>query len=136
MPRQRANAPGPTPKESASMQSEPSKRVPVKRHPGIYKRGKRYTFPYRDSEGRQHWKTVEGGLQDALDERNELRKRQRGGKVVKTFNPRLTFRQAAQDFFAVKGASLSERTPQTYKEQSERVYPYIGERPVASIRRE
>ncbi len=118
------------------MQNEPSKRVPVKKHPGIYKRGKRYTFPYRDSEGRQHWKTVEGGLQDALDARNELRRRKRGGERVVFDNRRLTFRDAAREFFVAKSGSLGERTPKTYKEQLERVYPYIGGRLVTSLRRE
>ena len=121
------------------MQNETSKRHAT-RYPGIFyregKRGRRYMFSYRDSDGRQRWKSVDGDLQNARDEQEETRKRRRRGETVRPFNPRLTFREAAAQFFAVKGASLGERTPQTYREQLERVYPFIGDRPVASIRRE
>src|SRR6185503_3144284 len=121
------------------MQNETSKRHAT-RYPGIFyregKRGRRYMFSYRDSDGRQRWKSVDGDLQNARDEQEETRKRRRRGETVRPFNPRLTFREAAAQFFAMKGASLGERTPQTYREQLERVYPFIGDRPVASIRRE
>src|SRR5215217_166093 len=104
------------------MQSEPSKRVRVKKHPGIYyregKRGRRYMFPYRDSEGRQRWKTVEGDLQDALDARNDLRRRMRNGEPVRPSESQsLKFDEAAREFLVAKKPGLSERTHETYKLQ-------------------
>jgi len=123
------------------MQNEPSKRVRVKKHPGIYyregKRGRRYMFPYRDSDGRQRWKSVEGKLEDALDERNAMRRKLRGGEVVRpSESHRLTFEDAAREFLVAKKPGLSERTHETYKLQLERAFAFIGERFVASLRRE
>jgi integrase len=130
----------------ALVQNERSKqkdRQPVKGHPGLYYRvlkdgSRRYTFPYIDpSTGRQRWETVEGGRQDALDARYKLKSKLRNGEPVRTVdNRRLTFREAAGQFFVVKGVGLSERTVATYKEQLERVYPELGWLNVGAIRKE
>jgi len=52
------------------MQAHRNNRRVKTKVPGIYYRQtesgrRRYSFTYRDSSGRQHWQTVEGGLEDA-----------------------------------------------------------------------
>ena len=63
------------------------RRTKVRGHRGIYYRlaadgRRRYEITYRDSDGRQRWKTVDGGLQDAKADLEELRGRMRRGERV------------------------------------------------------
>src|SRR5215218_8562232 len=67
------------------------------RVPGIYYRneasGRRYSFTYRDSSGRQRWQTVDGGPDDAKAAKAAMEVRKgRGERIEPT---RLTFEQAA-----------------------------------------
>jgi len=143
MPPQRANVRGPAQEAMTPVQTEPSKskrQLHTTRYPGIYwrdaKQGRRYVYEYRDSEGKQRFPTVEGGLEHARVEREKTLNRLRGGEAVRPFDNRLTFKEAAQQFFAVKAGGLSERTVETYKERLERVYPLIGHLQVTKIRGE
>jgi integrase len=140
MPRQRVNAPGPTPKEAPSMQEQGTKRVRVKSDPGIYYRegrnGKRrYQFQYRDSNGRQRWKTVEGGLEAARDARNETRRKLRQGEIVRPVakSSRAKFQGVAQEWLVARRPKWAERTHEDYKLKIDRVDPYIGDRWIDSL---
>src|SRR5829696_7916019 len=126
------------------MQDEPSKsspRIRVKREPGIYyregARGRRYMFPYRDSDGKQRWKTVEGGLQDAKDERNAMRRKLRGGEVVRPIeHQRMAFQDVADEWLRRREGRIGERTHERYGEQLRSVYADIGGLYIAGITRE
>ncbi len=63
------------------------RRIKVKNKPGLYYRldprgQRRYEFSYTDSTGYRRWKTIDGDLKDAEDQRNELIRRMRRGERV------------------------------------------------------
>ena len=127
------------------MQTEPSKsKRPLHktRYPGVYwresKRGRRYVIQYRDSDGKQRFPTVEGGLEQARAELERVLARKRGGELLRPVDNSISFREAAQQFFAieVKAIGLEARTVDSHKERLERVYPYLGHIQVSRIRAE
>src|SRR3954452_6361361 len=63
------------------------RRVRVRNKPGIYYNDtddgrRRYQFTYVDGTGKRRWKTVDGGLREAVAERDETRSKLRRGERV------------------------------------------------------
>lgn len=97
--------------------SPASRRTKVKDRRGIYYRKgadgrRRYEITYRDSEGRQRWKVVPGGLKDAEAALEEVRARlRRGERVAPT---KLTFAEVAEQWLATQ-SELRPRTRDAYQ---------------------
>lgn len=93
------------------------RRTKVKDRRGIYFRHgadgrRRYEITYRDSEGRQRWKVVPGGLKDAEGALEEVRGRlRRGERVAPT---KLTFAEVA-DLWLAAQSELRPRTRDAYE---------------------
>ena len=68
---------------------------------------------YRDSTGRQRWRTVEGGITAARAERDDVRGRKGRGERVQP-NPRLRFGEAADAWLAGQVAELRPTTQAIY----------------------
>jgi integrase len=107
----------------------PPRRVRVRDRRGIYYRiGKdsrrRYEITYRDTEGRQRWKVIPGGLRDAEAALAQVKARlRRGERVVPT---RQTFEQVANDWLAVQ-SELRPRTRDGYESALRiHVFPRLG----------
>jgi integrase len=132
----RCNAPGPAPKGRLSMQQEPT-RTPrrVRQERGIYYRethaGRRYEVTYTDSDGRQRWQVVGGGLKEARTERaNIVSKLGRGERVAPT---RATFRDVATAWLEAQ-THLRPRTHEAYSWALDRyLLPRFGSRPIAKL---
>lgn len=69
---------------------------------------------YRDSAGRQRWRTVEGGIRAARAVRDELLSRRGRGERVQP-NPRLRFEAAADAWLDEQVASLRPATQVNYR---------------------
>lgn len=93
-----------------------SRRERVER--GIYRRlaadGKpAYEIGYRDSDGRQRWQRVEGGIKAARTARADVMARMgKGARVAPA--PRLTFGEAVERWQEAQAASLRPATQATY----------------------
>ncbi len=93
------------------------RRTKVKDRRGIYYRPgadgrRRYEITYRDSEGRQRWKVVPGGLKDAEAALEEVRGRlRRGERLAPT---KLTFAEVAALWLATQ-SELRPRTRDAYQ---------------------
>jgi integrase len=119
------------------MQAHRTTRAPrIKtKFPGIYYReekgGRRYSISYRDSSGRQHWKTVDGGLDDAKTAHAALAVRKgRGERIEPT---RLTFEQAATRWLDSK-PRLRERTRIGYEGAlRNHLLPALGRKKIHAI---
>jgi integrase len=99
----------------ASASAQP-RRVKVKDRRGIYYRAgrdgrRRYEITFRDSEGRQRWKVVPGGLKDAEAALGEVRARMRRGERVAP--ARVSFAEVADMWQATLG-ELRPRTREDY----------------------
>jgi integrase len=106
------------------------------RIPGIYYRKtesgeRRYSFTYRDSGGRQHWRTVEGGLEEAKAAQAQMVVRKgRGERIEPT---RLTFEQAATRWLDSK-RRLRERTRVGYEGAlRNHLLPTLGSKAVHAV---
>ncbi len=75
---------------------------------------------YRDSQGKQRWKSVVGGITAARAERDRILGDKASGKRVQP-NPRLTFGQAADRWLAEQVSDLRPTTQASY-ENSIRVH--------------
>lgn len=104
--------------------------------PGIYYRQtesgeRRYSFTYRDSGGRQHWRTVEGGLEEAKAAQAQMVVRKgRGERIEPT---RLTFEQAATRWLDAK-PRLRAKTRIGYEGAlRNHLLPALGKKPIHAI---
>ena len=112
------------------------RRVRVSGRRGIYYRfgadGKRrYEITYRDSDGRQRWKTVSGGLKDAESALEDIHsRRRRGERVAPT---RATFAEVAGTWLAAQ-TQLRPRTRASYESLLRvHVLPRVGRLRIAEI---
>lgn len=88
---------------------------------------------YRDSTGRQRWRTVEGGITAARAERDDLLGRKGRGERVQP-NPRLRFGEAADAWLAGQVAELRPTTQAIYTNAVEtHLRPRWGHRRLDSI---
>ena len=73
-----------------------------------------YEIGYRDSAGRQRWRTVEGGIRAARAARDDLLARRGRGERVQP-NPRLRFEEAADAWLSEQVAGLRPATQAIYR---------------------
>jgi len=109
-----------------------ARRVRVERN--IYQRpGGRFEVGYRDSAGRQRWRTVEGGITAARAARDDLLGRRGRGERVQP-NPRLRFGEAADAWLAGQVADLRPATRAIYRNAIEtHLRPRWGRRRLDAI---
>lgn len=98
------------------MQEQRKRRERVK--PGIYKRlgvdGKPvFEIGYRDSDGKQRWQRVHGGVRAAEAALADIKARRGKGERVAP-SPRLTFAEAAEAWMEAQGARLRPATQAAY----------------------
>src|SRR4051812_5184999 len=109
------------------------RRVRVER--GIYRRrdGK-FEIGYRDSAGKQRWKTIaNGGITAARAELNGVLGDKGKGKIVQP-NPRLRFGEAADRWLAEQVTDLRPNTQASYRNSIEtHLRPRWGRRRLDSI---
>ena len=104
--------------------------------PGIYYRQtengeRRYMFTYRDSGGRQRWRTVEGGIDEAKAAQADLVVRKAKGERIQP--TRLTFADAATRWLDSK-TRLRERTRIGYEGAlRNHLLPVLGTRTIHAI---
>src|SRR4051794_39067796 len=97
--------------------ARPGQRKAVPGKPGVYARqdaqGRiRYEITFRDSTGKQRWKTVEGGVTAAVHARQDiLAKMRRGERVVSS---RITFEELAAHWLKQKG-NITEHSWRWYE---------------------
>lgn len=108
-----------------------------KREPGIYVRRNaegRETFEigWRDAQGKQRWRRVEGGLKQARAAlAEEHARRARGEKV--TADPRLSFDDAATAWWDARVVKLRPTTQTTYGAALTHLRSYFGRTRLADI---
>ncbi len=92
---------------------------------------RRYSFTYRDSSGRQHWRTVDGGLEEAKAAQAQMVVRKgRGERIEPT---RLTFEQAATRWLDSK-SRLRTKTHIGYEGAlRNHLLPALGRKPIHAI---
>jgi integrase len=100
------------------------------RYPGIYRRGERYVFSYRDSGHRQRWQSAR-----TLDEARRLKSAREADVARGEFQElsRVTFCEYADDWvdrYQGRGRNgFREETRKKYRADLERyAYPYFGKR--------
>jgi integrase len=100
------------------------------RYPGIYRRGERYVFSYRDSGHRQRWQSAR-----TLDEARRLKSAREADVARGEFQElsRVTFCEYADDWvdrYRGRGRNgFREETRKKYRADLERyAYPYFGKR--------
>lgn len=112
------------------------RRVRVSGRRGIYYRvladGKRrYEITFRDSAGRQRWKTVPGNLKDAVAALEELNTRKRRGERISP--SRATFAKVSTSWLATQ-TQLRPRTRASYESMLRvHVVPRIGRIRIADV---
>ena len=80
--------------------------------PGIWRRGEAFEITWRDAQGKQRRKTVQGGITAARKALTDAKsKRDRGER---TSDPRLTFTAAADAWCAARVVKLRPTTPNAY----------------------
>lgn len=94
------------------------RRQPVKGKPGIYvsvnaSGQKRYEFTYRDSDGKQRWQTVEGGIRAAERAKADVLARMGRGEKVAPMR-KLTFSAAAAAYLKSAESKLRPTTIALY----------------------
>ena len=112
-----------------------ARRVRVKGKPGVYVRpGTKppvYEISFSDSAGRRRWKTIDGGLREAVALRDELRSRVRRGERVAP--SRMTFAELAETWFAGK-TQLRRGTRDNYRSALDRhLLPRFGRRRIGDV---
>jgi integrase len=101
------------------MSDSTPRRARVERN--IYRRADgRFEIGYRDSDGRQRWRVVDGGIMAARAQRDTILGAKGRGERVQP-NPRLRFGDAADRWIAEQVAGLREATQASY-ENSVRVH--------------
>jgi integrase len=111
------------------MEADPmSDPVRVKIEQGIWQRGGVYEITFRDAQGKQRRRTVEGGITAARNKlAKEVAKRANGERI--TADPRLRFGQAADAWLAGPVTTLRPNTISTYKGAVDgHLLPCIGQR--------
>jgi integrase len=108
------------------------------RVPGIYTRTrangeKVFIIGYRDSDGKQVWQTVEGGVMAAKAALADVQARKGRGERVAP-NPRLTFEAAAEAWFSSQASNLRPSTRDVYRSHLDsHLLPTFGRRRLDSI---
>ena len=111
------------------------KRHKTKR-PGVFYREvadgrRRYVVTYRDSDGAQRWRNVEGGMAEAEATLDDLRGRKRRGERIAP--TKATVREAGDAWLAGQ-SRLREGTRALYGGNLDRhVYPALGKRRVSAV---
>jgi Phage integrase central domain len=102
--------------------------VRVKVEPCIWQRGGVYEITFRDAQGKQRRRTVEGGITAARNTlAKEVAKRANGERI--TADPRLRFGQAADAWLVGPVTTLRPNTISTYKGAVDgHLRPRIGQR--------
>lgn len=133
----RANGPSPAQEDESPMRkasSQSTRRVRAER--GIYYRdtvdGRRYEIVYTDSDGRQRWQVVDGGIKQARAARGDkLAKLDRGERVAPT---KVTVAAFAETWLDSQVSLLRPRTHALYKANLTRhVLPRLGRRQLAAV---
>jgi integrase len=111
------------------MQGQPNEKV-IRRERverGVYRdpRTGRYEITYTDSDGRQRWKTITGGLKDARRARAKVVTKLGDGERVAP--SRQTFREVADVWLRTQTGGLRPRTRNVYATSlTMHVYPRLG----------
>jgi integrase len=112
------------------------RRTKVPGRPGVYRSNSgKYEVQYRDSDGRNRFKTVEGGLMDAVAYRAELvGKINKGERIAPS---RLTFGDYAEEWFeglVLRAKPLRPRTREAYRYQLDKhLLPRFARRKLTSV---
>jgi integrase len=101
--------------------------------PGIYTRPDgRYEIGYRDAQGKQRWRVVDGGIIAARKQLTAAKaKRDRGDRIAA--DPRLTFDAAADAWLEARVARLRPATQSTYADRLKHLRKRFGRAKLASI---
>jgi len=107
------------------------RRTRVKRNPGIWlSSAGKYEFKYRDSDGKQRWKTVDGDLAEARAERARVIARKASGERV--VQARITFASYAEQW--LDGLTLRPGTIAVYRNAyKQQLEPAFGTKRLAEI---
>jgi integrase len=101
--------------------------------PGIYTRPDgRYEIGYRDAQGRQRWRVVEGGIAAARKQLTAAKAQRDRGDHTAT-NPRLTFDRAADEWLAARVSRLAPNTQTTYAAHLKHLRKRFGRTKLAAI---
>lgn len=97
---------------------------------GIYKTALadgqvRFEITYRDTEGRQRWESIEGGIRAAEARRADIQARKWKGERVAP-NPRLTFNEAADRWWEAQANRLRPATQRAYRASLEHLRRRFG----------
>jgi integrase len=109
----------------------------TKVEPGIWKRRDAngndvFEITFRDADGRQRRRTVNGGITAARRElREQLGKRDRGEKVAA--DPRLRFNDAADQWWSARAAKLRDATQNAYGAALKHLRRHFGKRRMTDI---
>lgn len=120
---------------AAAPKPKAARRTKSNRYPGVYyretPRGRRYEITFRDSMGKQRWKVVDGGEQEARDALDEIRRKlRRGERVAPT---KQTVAQVADAWLATQG-ELRPRTREKYDWALKRhILPRLGRLKIAQV---
>lgn len=108
------------------------------RVPGVYTRsrangGRVFIIGYRDSDSKQVWQTVEGGVTAARAALADVQARKGRGERVAP-NPRVTFEVAAETWFTAQASNLRPATRDVYRSHLDtHLLPVFGRRRLDSI---
>jgi integrase len=121
---------------SVSESNSKPRRTKVPGRPGVYRSvSGKYEFCYRDSDGKLRFKTVEGGVMDAVHYRAELvGKINKGERIAPS---KVTFGDYAQEWYeglAVRAKPLRPRTREAYRYHLDKhLLPRFERRKITSI---
>jgi integrase len=102
--------------------------------PGIYRRpsGDRREIGWRDAQGKQRWRVVEGGIKAARAAlAQEHARRARGDRVAS--NPRLTFSAAADAWWSARVVRLRPATQSAYRAGLKHLEAHFGRQRMTHI---
>lgn len=100
---------------------------------GIYQRPDgRYEIGWRDAQGKQRWKKVDGRLKAARSALAEEHARRGRGERVAA-DPRLTFARAADAWWEARAVKLRENTQDAYAASLRHLRPHFDPRRMADI---
>jgi len=107
------------------------------RYPGVYfrldaKGNRRYQIRYRDSNGRDIFKTVEGNEKDALRQRNQILERMHKGERVVRSN--MTVKELGEEYLRTQTTHLKASTINHYGYVLDHwVFPRLGDKKIADV---
>lgn len=108
------------------------------RERGIYTRTKAngervFVIGYRASDGKQVWQTIDGGITAARAALADVEARKGRGERIAP-NPRLTFAQAAEQWFSAQASNLRPATRDVYRSHLDsHLLPSFGRRRLDSL---